>query len=57
MELPPQLARTVAALQTLAEVVAAGFDIVDVVVQDEFTHDVVVGVAGHGHLYLVFDTA
>lgn len=30
-----------------------GGDIVDIVVQDEFTHDVVVGVAG---VFLVYDT-
>jgi hypothetical protein len=30
-----------------------GGDIVDIVVQDEFTHDVIVGVAG---VFLVYDT-
>lgn len=57
------LAREVAPLQTLADVVAwcsrrnPPAAITDVVVQDEFTHDVVVALpALPGRLTLVFDT-
>jgi hypothetical protein len=57
MELRAELARKVAPLQTLADVIAAGFEVVDVVVQDEFTHDVVVRHAAHADVHLVFDTA
>jgi hypothetical protein len=57
---PAQLARAQLAtrLATLEDVVRAGFtqqpswEIVDVIVQDEFTHDVIV----RGPAYLVFDT-
>lgn len=57
---PAQLARAQAAtrLATLEDVLRFGFaqhpawDVVDVIVQDEFTHDVVV----RGPAYLVFDT-
>jgi hypothetical protein len=56
MELRAELARKVAPLQTLADVIAAGFEVVDVVVQDEFTHDVVVRHAAHADVHLVFDT-
>jgi hypothetical protein len=57
MELRAELARKVAPLQTLGDVIAAGFEVVDVVVQDEFAHDVVVRHAVHGDVHLVFDTA
>jgi hypothetical protein len=55
---PDSLARLAGAeLSTLEKVVRwvapLGGDIVDIVVQDEFTHDVVVAVAG---LWLVYDT-
>lgn len=40
--------------ETLEDVLAAGFEIVEVVVQDEFTHDVVA--RGAGATYLCFDT-
>lgn len=57
---PAQLARAEVAtrLATLEDVLRVGFrqqppwDVVDVVVQDEFTHDVIV----RGPAYLVFDT-
>jgi hypothetical protein len=57
---PAQLARAQVAtrLATLEDVLRFGFtqqpswEVVDVIVQDEFTHDVVV----HGPAYLVFDT-
>ena len=39
--------------QTLEDVIRAGLDIVDVVVQDEYTHDVI---ARSGSDFLVFDT-
>ena len=39
--------------ETLEDVVRAGLDIVDIVVQDEYTHDVI---ARRGAEYLVFDT-
>ena len=39
--------------QVVGWVAPRGGDIVDIVVQDEFTHDVVVGVAG---VWLVYDT-
>ena len=42
-----------ARLETLEDVIAAKLDIVDVIVQDEYTHDVIVRRAGD---YLVFDT-
>ena len=56
MGLPPELANKVATLRALADVVGGGFDVIDVVVQDEYSHDVVVRHAGHTNLYLVFDT-
>jgi hypothetical protein len=40
-------------LETLEEVLRRGLHIVDVVVQDEYTHDVV---AAAGELFLVFDS-
>ena len=57
---PAQLARAQLAtrLATLEDVLRVGFaqqpawELVDVIVQDEFTHDVIV----HGPAYLVFDT-
>ena len=55
MDLPTGLARVVGSLQTIGEVIGAGFEVVDVVIQDEFTHDVVVRHARQGNLYLVFD--
>lgn len=42
-------------LQTLEDVLRWGGDVVEVVVQDEYTHDVVVRVRDVGP-YLVFDT-
>ena len=42
MDLPKGLARVVGSLRTLGEVIGAGFEVVDVVIQDEFAHDVVV---------------
>jgi len=53
-----ELASAVARLATLEDVLHWGaaqrppWDVVDVVVQDEFTHDVIV----RGPAYLVFDT-
>jgi len=41
------------AIQTLEDVLARGFDIVDVIVQDEYTHDVI---ARRGESFVVFDT-
>jgi len=55
-----ELRRQLAALVTLQDVVRWGLsarpphDVVEVIVQDEFTHDVVVG--WRDHLHLVFDT-
>lgn len=40
-------------IATLEDVLARGFDIVDVIVQDEYTHDVV---ARRGESFVVFDT-
>lgn len=57
---PPELVASRAALRTLADVLAWAFALVPagevhaVVVQDEFTHDVVIALAGG--TYLVFDT-
>ncbi|MBX3155836.1 MAG: hypothetical protein KF773_07545 [Deltaproteobacteria bacterium] len=42
-------------LETLEDVLRAGYDIVDVVVQDEYCHDVVATRAGQPG-YTVFDT-
>ena len=56
VDLSPDMAQTVATLQTLADVIRAGFAVVDVVIQDEFTHDVVVRQAALGAVHLVFDT-
>ena len=44
---------TFRSFKTLQDVVAAGLEVVDVVIQDEFTHDVLVR---WNELYLVFDT-
>jgi hypothetical protein len=44
----------VARLQSLAELLHAGLDVVEIVVQDEYTHDVVA--RGRGPAYLCFDT-
>jgi hypothetical protein len=41
-------------IQTLEDVLARGFDIVDVIVQDEFTHDVIARPGGES--FVVFDT-
>ncbi len=41
-------------LDTLEDVVRTGWDLVDVIVQDEFTHDVIV--RGPHAAFLVFDT-
>lgn len=41
-------------LDTLEEVVRTGWELVDIVVQDEFTHDVIV--RGPEGAYVVFDT-
>ena len=43
-----------ARLDTLEDVLRWGGDVLDVIVQDEYTHDVVV--AGRDGAYLVFDT-
>ena len=43
----------VAQLETLEDVLRRGLAIADVVVQDEYTHDIV---AHAGELYLVFDS-
>ena len=53
------LGPVVAPLETLGDVVALGWDILAVVVHDEFTHDVVVGARaqeGSGPRVLVFET-
>lgn len=41
------------AIETLEDVLALGHPILEIIVQDEYTHDVIVR-APHG--YLVFDT-
>ncbi len=41
-------------LDTLEEIIRARWNVVDIVVQDEFTHDVIV--EGHPPAFLVFDT-
>lgn len=41
-------------LQTLEDVLHAGYDVVEVVVQDEYTHDVIARAPGGG--WVVFDT-
>lgn len=43
-----------AQLETLEDVLRARFDVLDVVVQDEYTHDVVT--RGNADLFVVFDT-
>jgi len=48
-----ELAASVARLDTLEDVLHAGWHVVDVVVQDEFTHDVIVR---GPFVHLVFDT-
>ncbi len=40
-------------LDTLEDVLHRGLHVVDVVVQDEYTHDVI---TSHGDAFLVFDT-
>jgi hypothetical protein len=55
-EVSPQLAAPlawVAQLDTLEDVLRRGLTITDVIVQDEYTHDIVTSV---GELYLVFDS-
>lgn len=52
-ELAPALA-VAARAETLEDVLAARFAILDVIVQDEYTHDVVA--RGPGATYLCFDT-
>ena len=47
--LSPQQAHRIQALGTLADVVTFG-PILDVIIQDEFTHDVIVGLPGKGAL-------
>jgi hypothetical protein len=42
-------------LHTLEEVLGAGYDIVEVIVQDEYCHDVVAK-RGKAPPYVVFDT-
>jgi hypothetical protein len=42
-------------LQTLEDVLRAGYDIVDVVIQDEYCHDVVATRRSEPH-FTVFDT-
>ena len=54
---PPERAPAVAVAaqaETLEDVLAAGLPILDVIVQDEYTHDVVA--RGPGATYLCFDT-
>jgi len=41
-------------LDTLEDVVRSGWDLIDIIVQDEFTHDVIV--RGPEGAYVVFDT-
>ena len=41
-------------LDTLEEILRWGGHVLEVIVQDEYTHDVIV--AGHGDGFLVFDT-
>jgi hypothetical protein len=43
-------------LHTLEDVLRWGGDVLDVVVQDEYTHDVVVRAPGTAAGFLVFDT-
>lgn len=50
-EVPPALA-WVSRLETLEEVLRTGLELVDVIVQDEYTHDVV---TRRGEAYVVFD--
>jgi hypothetical protein len=54
--LPPELGRIVRSFETLSDVIAAGFAVLDVVVQDEFTHDVVVRPPGQSAVWLVLDS-
>lgn len=42
-----------AGIATLEDVLARGFDVLDVIVQDEYTHDVV---TRKGDRFVVFDT-
>jgi hypothetical protein len=54
-EVPPERAAPlawVARLETLEDVLQRGLEVVDVIVQDEYTHDVVARAA---ELYVVFD--
>ena len=44
---------TLEGIQTLEDVLARGYDIVEVIVQDEYTHDVV---TRRGVSFVVFDT-
>ena len=45
------------AIETLEDVLALGHEIVDVIVQDEYTHDVIARARGSATQgYLVFDT-
>ncbi len=61
---PAELQRELAGLRTLQEVLSWGFsrspawEVVEVVVQDEYCHDVVIRGPLHGEaqLYLCFDT-
>ena len=50
-EVAPALA-WVLQLETLEEVLRSGLEIIDVIVQDEYTHDVV---TRSGEVYVVFD--
>jgi hypothetical protein len=47
---------SVTRLATLEDVLRWGGDVLEVVVQDEYTHDVVVRAPGGGDGFLVFDT-
>jgi hypothetical protein len=47
---------SVTRLATLEDVLRWGGDVLGVVVQDEYTHDVVVRAPGSGDGFLVFDT-
>ena len=47
-------AEEIRALKTLHDAVRAGFEVENVIIQDEFTHDVILKVADQ--IYAVFDS-
>jgi len=51
--IPPALAARVSRHRTIGQAVKDGITIVDCVVQDEFTHDVI---AREGDVWLVYDS-